>query len=129
MKKTILSLSIVLMAFASITFTSCKNSPKSTEESEATEKMVAVEYQCPMKCEGEKTYTEMGACPECGMDLVILKSDSTKQMVMEAYQCPMKCEGEKTYAEMGICPECGMDLKKITEESAEHDHSEEGHTH
>lgn len=88
MKKTILSLSIVIIAFASITFTSCKNSPKSTEESEATEKMVAVEYQCPMKCEGEKTYTEMGTCPECGMDLM-----------------------------------------KITEESAEHNHSEEGHTH
>ena len=26
-------------------------------------------YQCPMKCEGDKTYSEPGKCPECGMDL------------------------------------------------------------
>ncbi|WP_026994523.1 heavy metal-binding domain-containing protein [Flectobacillus major] len=26
-------------------------------------------YQCPMKCEGEKTYTQAGKCPTCGMDL------------------------------------------------------------
>ena len=26
-------------------------------------------YQCPMKCEGDKTYEEEGACPECKMDL------------------------------------------------------------
>ena len=26
-------------------------------------------YQCPMKCEGDKTYKEEGACPECKMDL------------------------------------------------------------
>lgn len=28
-------------------------------------------YQCPMECEGEKTYPEAGQCPVCGMDLVI----------------------------------------------------------
>lgn len=28
-----------------------------------------VRYQCPMKCEGEKTYTHAGTCPVCGMDL------------------------------------------------------------
>jgi protein SCO1/2 len=26
-------------------------------------------YQCPMKCEGEKTYAEIGTCPVCKMDL------------------------------------------------------------
>lgn len=26
-------------------------------------------YQCPMKCEGEKTYGEEGTCPKCKMDL------------------------------------------------------------
>ena len=26
-------------------------------------------YQCPMKCEGEKTYAEDGKCPVCQMDL------------------------------------------------------------
>lgn len=26
-------------------------------------------YQCPMKCEGEKTYESEGKCPKCGMFL------------------------------------------------------------
>ena len=26
-------------------------------------------YQCPMKCEGEKTYEEPGICPVCNMHL------------------------------------------------------------
>ena len=26
-------------------------------------------YMCPMKCEGEKTYSKSGKCPECGMSL------------------------------------------------------------
>lgn len=30
-------------------------------------------YQCPMKCEGEKTYSKTGNCPECGMKLVNVK--------------------------------------------------------
>lgn len=30
-------------------------------------------FACPMKCEGEKTYTQAGKCPKCGMDLTRLK--------------------------------------------------------
>lgn len=78
MKKSILILSFAFMALASVTFTSCKNSPKQAEQSEATEKMAVVEYQCPMKCEGEKTYEEKGDCPVCGMALVQLEADSTQ---------------------------------------------------
>lgn len=26
-------------------------------------------YQCPMQCEGEKTYQKAGDCPVCGMEL------------------------------------------------------------
>lgn len=26
-------------------------------------------YQCPMKCEGDKTYSQPGRCPVCGMNL------------------------------------------------------------
>lgn len=29
----------------------------------------AVEYQCPMQCEGDKMYHEAGTCPVCKMDL------------------------------------------------------------
>lgn len=127
MRKSILVLSLAFMAIASVSFTACKNTPKASEESEATEKMAAAEYQCPMKCEGETTYAEMGKCSECGMDLKVLENDST--MHMAAYQCPMKCEGDKTYTEMGKCPECGMDLKVLEADASEHDHSEEGHKH
>jgi ssDNA-binding Zn-finger/Zn-ribbon topoisomerase 1 len=127
MKKSVLILSFAFLAIASVSFIACKNNPKATEETESTEKIAVAEYQCPMKCEGEKTYAEMGKCPECGMDLKVLENDST--MHMATFQCPMKCEGEKTYSEMGTCPECGMDLKQISSDTAEHDHSHEGHTH
>ena len=30
-------------------------------------------YQCPMKCEGDKTYTAPGNCPVCNMHLAPLK--------------------------------------------------------
>ena len=30
-------------------------------------------YQCPMKCEGEKTYDAPGRCPVCGMFLKPVK--------------------------------------------------------
>lgn len=29
----------------------------------------SAEYQCPMECEGDKTYTKEGTCPICNMDL------------------------------------------------------------
>jgi len=82
MKKSVLILSLAFMAMAAVTFTSCKNSPKTTEKSETTEKsveteqMAVAEYDCPMKCEGDKTYAEMGSCPECGMDLISVKDES-----------------------------------------------------
>ena len=30
-------------------------------------------YQCPMKCEGDKTYTAPGNCPVCNMHLASVK--------------------------------------------------------
>lgn len=33
----------------------------------------AVKYQCPMKCEGEKTYDTAGQCPLCKMDMKEVK--------------------------------------------------------
>ena len=30
---------------------------------------IAHNYQCPMLCEGDKTYDKPGICPECKMDL------------------------------------------------------------
>ena len=36
--------------------------------------MASAVYQCPMKCEDEKTYPELGTCPTCEMDLKEVKT-------------------------------------------------------
>lgn len=65
MKKVILSLAII--AFTAVSITACKNETKEDPTNEAVAK---VEYQCPMKCEGDKTYTDKDMkCPVCGMGL------------------------------------------------------------
>ena len=38
-----------------------------TDHSES--ELASVEFQCPMNCEDEKTYTKPGSCPVCKMDL------------------------------------------------------------
>ena len=35
-------------------------------------------YQCPMNCEGNKTYIQPGECPECNMQLVVVGMDEPK---------------------------------------------------
>lgn len=122
----------ILFTAGSITLTGCGNTSnnKSTEhqlegmEAEHQHDMddqhehgdiAEAHYQCPMKCEGDKTYDEPGNCPVCKMELKKVSTD-----IADAhYQCPMKCEGDKTYDEAGNCPVCKMELKKIDED---HDH-------
>lgn len=41
-----------------------------------SEKKATVQYQCPMHCEGEKSYSDPGNCPVCKMDLV--RTDETQ---------------------------------------------------
>lgn len=53
---------IAAFAMAALLLSSCGGDKKTGEKETAV-------YQCPMKCEGEKTYSEPGACPKCGMDL------------------------------------------------------------
>ncbi|SNR53506.1 Cu2+-exporting ATPase [Maribacter sedimenticola] len=63
-------------------------------------------FYCPMHCEGDKTYTEPGDCPVCGMDLVEEASASIHKG--QEYTCPMHPEVVRD--EPGDCPICGMDL-------------------
>ena len=35
-------------------------------------------YQCPMNCEGNKTYNQPGECPVCNMQLVQVGMDEPK---------------------------------------------------
>ena len=50
---------------------------QSQETQKADNKQAAAnkkeEYQCPMKCEGAKTYSKKGKCPSCTMDLKVVK--------------------------------------------------------
>lgn len=67
--------SLVLAAFlVSMIAVACKNEtkPADTAAPAATESSDAKTYACPMECEGEKTYTEPGQCPECKMDLEVV---------------------------------------------------------
>lgn len=61
-------------------------------------------YDCPMHCEGEKTYNQPGNCPVCGMDLVA----EAIQALATVYTCPMHPEVRQNHS--GSCPICGMDL-------------------
>lgn len=35
-------------------------------------------YQCPMNCEGNKTYNQPGECPVCNMQLVMVGQDEPR---------------------------------------------------
>jgi hypothetical protein len=69
MRKTQFITAAVLLTL-SMCIISCgsKTSESQTEKS-ATEQTENVKYQCPMKCEGEKTYDKPDSCPVCNMDL------------------------------------------------------------
>ena len=52
---------VVILFLVLLSFTSCdSNKQKQKDE---------IAYQCPMKCEGEKTFNSKGSCSICNMDL------------------------------------------------------------
>ena len=80
----------------------------------------ATAYQCPMKCEGDKTYPAPGSCPVCKMDLKPVETAAAHDhSTMPAdsaavYTCPMHPEIVRN--EPGSCTVCKMDLVKKKEE-------------
>ena len=68
MKKQIITAALLFTATMFITSCGSNNSETKTEKS-AIEESATAQYQCPMKCEGEKTYNKPGQCPKCNMDL------------------------------------------------------------
>ena len=62
-------------------------------------------YQCPMRCEGDKTYDNPGDCPLCGMHLLKEETNKSSSLI---FTCPMHPEVKET--KQGSCPICGMDL-------------------
>ncbi len=64
-------------------------------------------YYCPMMCEGDKVYDEMGSCRVCGMNLEKITPLKPKTQ----FTCPI--HNEITTDEPGNCPICGADLVPI----------------
>lgn len=67
MKSQLSILAVTMILTVSVS--SCSN----TEAEQATtseQKVDKTEYQCPMKCEGDKVYHQEISCPVCNMDLV-----------------------------------------------------------
>lgn len=103
-------------------FTACRNNSDHANHGEATA------YQCPMKCEGDKTYPQPGSCPVCKMDVKPVEmpaghdhSAMQGDTSASVYTCPMHSEIVRT--EPGSCPICKMDLvKKETAGGGGNDH-------
>ncbi len=65
---------IVFLLAGSLTFSSCCNNDtsktvKNNDKAKTVQAKEITGYQCPMKCEGDKTYDHPGKCPVCGMKL------------------------------------------------------------
>ena len=109
-----------------ITFAACKN--QSADHSQHGKGEEA--WQCPMKCEGEKTYPAPGSCPVCKMDLEkvethavhdhsSMEKDTSAAAGEAIYTCPMHPEIQRD--EPGSCPICGMDLVRKETAHTSHD--------
>lgn len=61
---------LIILLFFTLSFSSCKN-----EKSTGSETAI---YQCPMKCEGEKTFNHSGSCSVCKMDLKPIVEKASK---------------------------------------------------
>lgn len=72
MKKNSIIIAIIILS--SIVFSSCKTEKTAPQKEEVVTEKVA--YQCPMKCEEEKTYDKEGTCPVCKMKLREKSSES-----------------------------------------------------
>src|SRR5258708_14741986 len=61
---------IAIMCIAALVITTtvrAQTAVSKNEKMEVSKERIA--YQCPMNCEGEKTYEKPGKCPVCGMNL------------------------------------------------------------
>lgn len=110
----------LLMAIAVFSFTAVNAQSSKTKNKVPSADTVV--YQCPMKCEGDKTYDKAGKCPKCNMNLKAVPKQATA-----LYQCPMKCEGDKTYNKAGKCPKCNMNLTKLQANNSPDNHNSHNH--
>ena len=88
MKPSFKYLFVSVLFMASLVLVSCAENKKAESSQEETEiqkseekphdhQLAEAQYQCPMKCEGEKTYAEEGTCPTCKMKLKKLEEENS----------------------------------------------------
>lgn len=65
---------ITILLFSITLLSSCKK--------EKNNMSLATVYECPMLCEGDKTYTEEGVCPVCKMDLTQKDQKEVKEIAL-----------------------------------------------
>jgi hypothetical protein len=99
MKK--IAITAILCFVLGLVSTSCENSKKEgdVEKQEITkhddnekadalhehsDEVAMANYQCPMKCEGDKTYNEKGSCPVCKMDIKEIESEKESESAEKA---------------------------------------------
>ncbi|WP_420604347.1 SCO family protein [Flagellimonas sp.] len=66
----------IFLAFV-LSIVACKNKVETASTDDG------ITYQCPMKCEGEKTHNTAGSCSVCKMDLMAMASLPSKNMETE----------------------------------------------
>lgn len=84
---------ICLCLFVIGSIISCKTEKK--------EDIATIEYQCPMKCEGDKVYHEEGTCPVCKMELLAYEpriEKTTEISDMSIYNLPSKWTNQDNQA-------------------------------
>jgi len=62
---------IIVVLLTVVAFQSCNSDKKSTDQ-------LTEVYQCPMQCEGDKTYDKNVGCPICKMDLQLVEDKVSK---------------------------------------------------
>ncbi|MSP70104.1 MAG: hypothetical protein EXR20_07515 [Bacteroidetes bacterium] len=63
-----------IFSFILLLFIACDTSKSESSSGSNVEKLMSSgKFQCPMKCEGEKSYDSAGACPDCRMELKKIK--------------------------------------------------------
>lgn len=80
-----LTITVAVLIGLVVSFASCgekkkesASEPEKMEVHKHGEDVVMAAYQCPMKCEEEKTYSEPGSCPICKMDLKKVEEPAEK---------------------------------------------------
>ena len=95
--KSILSMTMAVFYFTALNAQSTKIKPGKIA--------VDMVYQCPMKCEGDKTYAKAGKCPRCGMNLKSLPANkiAAARNNTQTDMAAIKTETFKVWGNCGMC--------------------------